>query len=63
MQLALEPQEQEILVWALNGAVSDLGAEIADTENQEFREDLKKRKAILLGILDRLKETGGPRRA
>ncbi len=56
MQLMLEPQEREILVWALNSAVSDLGAEIADTENQEFREDLKKRKAILLGILDRLKK-------
>jgi hypothetical protein len=61
MQLALDPHEQETSVWALNSAVSDLGAEIADTENQEFREDLKKRKAILLGILDRLnKEMGGP---
>jgi hypothetical protein len=54
MQLALDPHEQETLVWALKSAVSDLGAEIADTENQEFREDLKRRKAILLGILDRL---------
>ena len=35
-------------------SVSDLGSEIADTEKQEFREDLKERKAVLLGILSRL---------
>ena len=55
MQLALETNEQEILAWALKSAVSDLGAEIADTENQEFREDLKERKAVLLGIFSRLR--------
>jgi hypothetical protein len=54
MELALGPTEQEILVWALQGTISDLGAEIADTENQEFREDLKGRKAVLLKILSRL---------
>jgi hypothetical protein len=54
MQLVLQPQEQEVLVWALQSTVSDLGAEIADTENQEFREDLKERKTVLLGILSRL---------
>ncbi|WP_447983671.1 hypothetical protein [Nitrospira sp. Nam74] len=55
MQLALEINEQEILAWALQSTVSDLGAEIADTENQEFREDLKERKAILVGILSGLR--------
>ena len=54
MQLILQPQEQEVLVWALQATVSDLGAEIADTENQEFREDLKERKAVLQEILSRL---------
>ncbi len=54
VQLSLEPDEQDILIWALQGAVSDLGAEIADTENQEFREDLKERKAVLQNILQRL---------
>lgn len=54
MQLTLEAREREILVWALKSAISDLGAEIADTENQEFREDLKQRKAALIGILKRL---------
>ncbi len=54
MQLTLESKEREVLAWTLKNAVSDLGAEIADTENQEFREDLKERKAVLLDILDRL---------
>ena len=47
-------KEQEILAWALKSAVSDLGAEIADTENMEFRQDLKERKAVLRSILQRL---------
>ena len=50
-QLSLEPNEQEVLIWALQGAVSDLGAEIADTENQEFREDPTERKSELMNIL------------
>lgn len=54
MQLTLDPKEQDILAWALKAAVSDLGAEIADTENQEIREDLKGRKAVLISILNRL---------
>ena len=53
-QLSLEPNEQDILIWALQSAVSDLGGEIADTENQEFREDLKQRKTVLQSILRRL---------
>jgi len=54
LNISLEPREQEILAWALKSAVSDLGGEIADTENMEFRQDLKQRKAILLGIIGRL---------
>ena len=54
LNISLEPREQEILAWALKSAVSDLGAEIADTESMEFRQDLKQRKAILLGIIGQL---------
>ncbi len=54
-QLSLDPNERDVLVWALQSAVSDLGAEIADTENQEFRNDLKERKAVLQNILQRLR--------
>lgn len=52
--LSLETNEQEILVWALRSVVSDLGAEIADTENFEMRQDLKERKAVLMSMLKRL---------
>jgi hypothetical protein len=54
MQLDLGNKEQEILAWAVKSAISDLGHEIADTENQDMREDLKDRKAILMSILHRL---------
>lgn len=54
MQLNLEPKEQEILAWALKSSVSDLGHEIADTENYEYRQDLKERKSVLRAILSRL---------
>jgi len=54
MQLTLEPKEKEILVWALKSSISDLGAEIVDTENQELRDDLKDRKAVLMDVLRRL---------
>lgn len=53
--LSLEPNEQDVLIWAIESAVSDLGWEIADTENQELREDLKERKTVLRNILQRLK--------
>lgn len=32
-QLSLEQNEQDILIWVLQSAVSDLGGEIADTES------------------------------
>ena len=54
LNLSLEPKEQEILTWALKSAVSELGTEIADTENMEFRQDLKERKAVLQSIIKQL---------
>ncbi len=54
LHVSLEPKEQEILAWVLKSAVSDLGAEIADTENMEFRLDLKERKAVLHSIIRQL---------
>lgn len=54
LNVSLEPKEQEILAWALKSAASDLGAEIADTENMEFRQDLKERKAVLQSIIRQL---------
>ena len=54
MHLILVPQEHEILLWAVQGAISDLGTEIGHTDNQAMREDLRRRKEILSVIHARL---------
>lgn len=54
MHLMLEPQEQEVLLWAVKGTISDLGTEIGHTDSQPMREDLQKRKEILSVIHARL---------
>lgn len=54
MEVTLDEKERDILRWALNTAISELGHEIADTEKQELREDLKERKRVLQAILGRL---------
>lgn len=54
MRLMLVPQEQEVLLWAVKGTISDLGTEIGHTDNQAMREDLQKRKKILSVIHARL---------
>jgi hypothetical protein len=59
MQLTLTSQEQEVLSWAVESAISDLGTEIGHTDNQAMRQDLQERKAILLAILDRLRVGSG----
>lgn len=55
VQLNLMANEQEILAWALQSTVSELGHEISDTEKKELRDDLKERKAVLQQILARIK--------
>lgn len=55
MHLALGPQDREVLLWAVKGAISDLGTEIGHTDNQAMREDLQTRKKILSVIHARLR--------
>ena len=59
MQLTLTSQEQEVLSWAVESAISDLGTEIGHTDNQAMRQDLQERKRVLLAILDRLRVGSG----
>lgn len=54
MHLMPAPEEHEVLLWAVKGAMSDLETEIGRTDNQAMREDLQKRKEILLVIYARL---------
>ncbi len=55
MQLTLAPQEQEVLAWAVQSTISDLGTEIGHTDNRAMRQDLQERKGVLAAILDRLR--------
>jgi hypothetical protein len=41
---------------ALESYISDLRMEIADTEQEDFKEGLKKEKEVLNGILEALKQ-------
>jgi hypothetical protein len=47
ISLELSNEESEILVDVLTGHLSDLRMEIADTDNKDFREQLKQRKAVI----------------
>jgi hypothetical protein len=47
-----------VLRRVLEDYVSDLRMEIANTDSQDFRDDLKDREALLKGILERLSGNG-----
>lgn len=54
LNLELGEEDANVLREALADYLSDLRMEIADTDQQDFREHLKHRKVILAGILERL---------
>ena len=56
MDLSLTKEEAEVLHEALEGYLSDLSMEIADTENMDFREKLKRRREVLQALRNRLAE-------
>ena len=54
IQLDLDREETALLAEALTSYLSDLRMEIADTDRQEFREGLKRKKQVLLKTLEAL---------
>ena len=54
LNVELSPADREILVDVIDTCLSDLRMEIAHTDRQEFREQLKRRKEVLQKVLDRL---------
>jgi hypothetical protein len=52
--LQLTPDDAEVLRMALESYLSDLRMEIADTDSMDFREMLKKKKAVLRAIANQL---------
>ncbi|HEB88504.1 MAG TPA: hypothetical protein ENI85_02945 [Deltaproteobacteria bacterium] len=57
--IELTDDEKKTLTEVLESAVSDLGYEIADTDNFDYRAGLKARKEALSAILERLKSDPG----
>ena len=57
MQFELNNEDLQILREVLHSVVQDLSPEIADTDNPNYRPDLKKRRDRLRAVLDLL---GGP---
>ena len=53
--LELSTEEKDTLIDVLESYLSDLRMEMADTDSSFFRDELKAKKQILIGILDRLK--------
>ncbi|MDH3285746.1 MAG: hypothetical protein OEQ13_13525, partial [Acidobacteriota bacterium] len=54
VSLLLTPEESAMLREVLVSFVSDLSMEIADTDSMDFREQLKKKKVFLTGLIERL---------
>ncbi len=55
IQLSLDNEEATVLRDALATYISDLRMEIVDTEQQEFRESLKREEVLLTKIMGQLK--------
>ena len=57
--IELTDDENKTLSALLESAVSDLGYEIADTDNFDYRNGLKAKKETVSAILERLKQAAG----
>lgn len=55
VRIELSAEEAEELSGILENYLSDLRMEIVDTDSQDFREGLKKRKEFLSRLVDQLK--------
>jgi hypothetical protein len=53
-QLEIEDREAEVLHKALEDYVSELRMEVANTDSQEVRDDLKETERVLTNLLSRL---------
>jgi hypothetical protein len=53
-QLNLENEEQKTLSEVLKAVISDLSMEISHTDQQDYRDVLKKKKQTLSGIVEKL---------
>lgn len=56
-KLELTGEEQEILLQILERQHYNIRVEIVNTDNREFRRELKQRESVMKGLIDRLKTT------
>ncbi len=54
IQIELSNEESEILKEILEGYLSDLRMEIADTDKMDFREKLKKKEVFIKDLIQRI---------
>ncbi len=54
MQIALNDEERRVLVEVLDETLPNLREEVYKTENFDYREQLKRREALLKSLLARL---------
>lgn len=59
IHLDLDEEERQILDDALKNYLSDLNYEIADTDQHDFREQLKATRKVLTKIKDALEQVRG----
>ena len=57
IHLDLDEQERQILDETLQSYLSDLSYEIADTDQQDYRDQLKAKRAVLTKIKEALDQT------
>jgi len=51
----ISEEERELLIELLDSTVSDIKYEIADTDNSQFKEKLRSRKASLSRLLSKIR--------
>jgi len=56
VQIEMTPEEAQILLEILEVYLSDLRMEIADTDQTDFREGLKRKEVFLKELIERLKQ-------
>ncbi len=54
--IILSDSEKEVLAEVLDSYLSDLGMEITDTDNMDFREKLKSKRTVIQKILRELRQ-------
>ncbi len=56
IEINMNDEEKEIIMQALQECLSELNMEIADTEQMDYREELKYKRTVIKNFINQLKE-------